>query len=217
MPPPPRETLARIEKEFGRIGLLLQHDRDLPSFTTLVAGKPISGSWWGHRRGKQIYALLEEFERKSGALSAKLVNGKITYVHRRMWNAFLELALHGQRTRVRLLSPPAKSLYQIVHKEKIVRVDELAAAGSDEAKALSAAARELEEGILVHGDSVHTASGAHARVLQSWPHWASAHGIARSKAYSLGRARREFSEALHRLQGESTHPLTMPLPVERHR
>ena len=72
-----RQTLARIEKEFGRIGLLLQHDRDLPSFTTLVAGKPIVGSWWGHRRGKVIYGLLEEFHRGAGTLSAKLVNGKI--------------------------------------------------------------------------------------------------------------------------------------------
>jgi hypothetical protein len=212
-----RETLARIEKEFGRIGLLLQHDRDLPSVTTLVVGKPIKGSWWGHRRGKEIYALLEEFHEGAGALSAKLVNGKITYVHRRLWSAFLELTMHGQRTRVRLLSVAAKSLHKVVTDETIVRVDELAATGFASAKELAGAARELEESVLVHGDSIHTASGAHTKVLQSWPGWVSANGVTRSKTYSLSRARREFAEALHRLQGESTHPLTMPLPVGRRR
>src|SRR5262249_47036644 len=152
-----------------------------------------------------------------GALSAKLVNGKITYVHRRLWKAFLELALHGQRTRARGLSALAKSLQKIVIAETIVRVDELTASGFAAAKAVAAAARELEERILVHGDSIHTASGAHTKVLQSWHGWATANEVAGGSAYSIGRARREFSEALHRLRGESTRPLTLPLPVERHR
>jgi hypothetical protein len=116
-----------------------------------------------------------------------------------------------------LLPAPAKSLYKLVLEQRTVRVDELAEAGSKEAKELAGAARELEESVLVHGDSFHTESGTHTRVLTAWPAWASEHRVARSKEYSLGRARREFSEALHRLQGESTHPLTMPLPVERHR
>jgi len=209
--------LATIEKEFKRIGLLLQHDRELPSFTTLVAGTPIAGSWWGHRRGKDIYQLLEDFHRGSGALSAKLVNGKITYVHRRLWQAFLELALHGQRTRARMLSAPAKSLYKIVLEKEIVRVDELTAAGFAASKELTVAARELEESILVHGDSLHTTSGLHTKVLRSWPGWASANKIALSPSYSIGRARREFTEALNRLKGDSVRSLTLPLPVERRR
>src|SRR5260221_4995305 len=83
MRPSVRGKLALIEEEFGRIGLLLQHDRELASFTALAAGEPIGGSWWGHPLGHDIYDLLGEFERGSGALSAKLVNGKSTFVHTR--------------------------------------------------------------------------------------------------------------------------------------
>ncbi len=212
-----QSTLARIEKEFARVGLLLQHDRDLPSFTTLVAGHAIAGSWWGHRRGKQIYRLLEAFERGAGALSAKLVNRKITYVHSRLWPAFIELALHGQRTRARAVSPLAKALFKVVAESDVARVDELAAIGFAAPRELAAAARELDEAILVHADSVHTSSGAHAKVLRSWTSWAGAHDVVRSTGYSLGRARREFSEALHRLQGDRVASLTLPLPVERRR
>jgi hypothetical protein len=211
------EKLVRIEKEFARIGLLLQHDRDLPSFTTLVVGRPVAGSWWGHRRGREIYRLLEEFQLRSGKLSAKLVNGKLTYVHKRLWPAFLELATHGERTRARRLSPLAKKLYKKVRDDDLVRVDELVTGEFADTRTLAAAARELEESILVHGDSVHTASGAHAKVLRSWTGWAATHGIVRPAAYTLGRARLDFGEALHRLQEGSTRPLTLPLPVERHR
>jgi hypothetical protein len=210
-------TLARIEKEFARLGLLLQHDRELPSFTTLVAGKPIAGSWWGHRRGRAIYRLLEEFSGRSGRLSAKIVNGKITYVHPRLWSAFLELALHGQRTRARSLSPLGKLLHEKVQSDEMVRVDALAQSGFASPRALTAASRELEEHVLVHAESVHTSSGAHAKELRSWPSWAAANEVVRSAAYPLGRARREFGEALRRLQEGSTRPLTSALPVERRR
>jgi hypothetical protein len=211
------KTLARIEKEFARLGLLLQHDSELPSFTTLVAGAPISGSWWGHRLGHEIFRLLGEFQEGLGALSAKIVNGKITYVHPRLWRPFLELALHGQRTRARKLSPLGKSLHKMVLKAESVRIDELAASGFAPQRALTGATRELEEAILVYADSVHTESGAHAKVIRSWASWASAHEIVRSAAYPLGRARREFTEALNRLQEGTARSLTSPLPVERRR
>jgi hypothetical protein len=47
-----------------------------------------------------------------------------------------------------------------------IRLDELGR-GFDR-KALSRAARELEEKLLVHGDQVHTEKGAHAKLLSSW-------------------------------------------------
>ena len=133
------DALAIIEKEFARIGLLLQHDRELPSFTTLVAGAPIAGSWWGHRLGHEIFRLLGEFHERSGELSAKIVNGKVTYVHPRLWSAFLKLALQGQRTRARKLSSLGRSIHRLVLKDESVRIDELAATGFAPQRALTAA------------------------------------------------------------------------------
>ena len=83
--------LHDVEAELARLGLLLQHDQTLPSVTARVAGAPIAGSWWGHARGSEIYDLLVAFEAGAGALAAKLVNGKVTFVHERLWSALLTL------------------------------------------------------------------------------------------------------------------------------
>jgi hypothetical protein len=204
--PPARGTLARIEREFVRLGLLLQHDSELPSFTALVAGGPIKGSWWGHPLGHDLYRLLGEFGRGSGLLSAKLVNGKITYVHPRLWQAFLKLARHDESVRMRALSPLAKSLRIRVVRARRLRIDELAASGVATQRQLTAAARELEENVLVHADSVHTATGAHAKVLQSWPDWARSNDVQFSR-YRLSDAREELAQAIRLLrQGASRSP-----------
>jgi hypothetical protein len=208
--PAARGTLARIEREFIRIGLLLQHDRELPSFTALVAGGPIKGSWWGHPLGHDIYRLLGEFGRGSGLLSAKLINGKITYVHPRLWRAFLKLAQHDESVRVRALSPLAKSLRIRVLRARRLRIDELAASGLATQRQLTAAARELEEDVLVHADSVHTPSGAHAKVLQSWPDWARSNDVQFSR-YRLSDAREELAQAVHLLRQGASRPPKVPL------
>jgi hypothetical protein len=88
----PQGALARVERELDRIGILLEHDKELASVTLLVAGEPKRGSWWGHPLGHEIYALLHELHERSGKLDAKLVNGKRTYVHARLWPAFLAVA-----------------------------------------------------------------------------------------------------------------------------
>ena len=197
--------LARIEEELARIGLLLQHDRELPSVTTLVAGSPIKGSWWGHPLGHDIFRVLGEFEHGPGALSAKLVNAKVTYVDRRLWQPFLTLVQHGATADARKLSPLAKSLQKRVVQEGVVRADELAASGVATKRELAAAARELEERILVHADSVHTESGAHAKVLQTWERWAASHALSVG-TYSLTAARAELAQAVDRLHKGTNRP-----------
>lgn len=207
---PPAGKLALVEKEFSRIGLLLLHDRGLPSFTALVAGSPIQGSWWGHPAGDEIYGLLGEFERRSGSLSAKLVEGKVTYVHPRLWQAFLTLVLHGQPVRARKLSPLAQSLRKLVLRKGPVRVDELAPSGFATSRVLAPAVRELETAVLVRTDSVHTESGAHAKVLRSWSQWATAAAISPTGC-SLEDARAELLKAADVLQHGSLRRRSVPL------
>src|SRR5262245_54795398 len=84
--------LHRAERAFDALGLLLRHDARLPSFTALIVGEPVRGSWWSHPQTHEIYDLLQRFHAGAGALSVKLVNGKVTYVHRRLWPALLGAA-----------------------------------------------------------------------------------------------------------------------------
>lgn len=203
------QALIRVERELERIGLLLEHDTALPSVTRLVAGEPIRGSWWGHPQGHAIYELLHELGERSGALDAKLVNGKVTYVHPRLWPAFLALARDPDPARRRGLSPLARRLLVRVE-DGPERLDVLRRAGFAESKQLTAAARELETRALVHSASVHTESGAHARVLQSWHAWVAARG-ARPAKRTLDTARRELVEAGARLAAGATKPVKLAL------
>jgi len=194
----PRGPLQRVEHELERIGVLLEHDQELPSVTALVAGEPIAGSWWGHRLGHAIYDLLHELSERSGQLDAKLVNGKITYVHPRLWPAFLAMAQDPDPSRTRGLSPLARELLERVASRGPQRADHLQRDGFAPGKALTAACRELEARVLVHSASLHTESGAHARLLQSWPTWLAGQRV-EPTARSKPRARAELAAALAEL------------------
>ena len=57
-----------------------------------MAGERIRGSWWGHPRGREIYRLSEAVTDSGEVLLCTLVDGKVTYVHRRLWPALVRLA-----------------------------------------------------------------------------------------------------------------------------
>jgi hypothetical protein len=85
----PRGALAFVEKH----GIVLQAARGpVPSLAEAVAGGPIRGSWWGHPRGREIYLAAETVVESEDVLVCKLVEGKVTYVHRRLWPALVRLA-----------------------------------------------------------------------------------------------------------------------------
>lgn len=192
-------TLTRIEREFERIGLLLQHDAELPSFTALFAGEPIRGSWWSHALAHPIYDSLHEFADRSGGLSAKIVNGKVTYVHARLWPAFLVRVQSPDARRTQGLSRTAQALRdQILETPSALRTDELRKSGFTDSKQLTSAIRELELRLLIHTGEVHTDSGAHAKLLMTWPAWAAEQKIAAPKP-SLAAANAELDQAVESL------------------
>jgi hypothetical protein len=74
-------------------GMLLESARGpLPNVATLVAGEPIKGSWWGHPRGHEIFNTLAELYESDDVVRMRLVNGKVTLVHRRVWPALVRVA-----------------------------------------------------------------------------------------------------------------------------
>jgi hypothetical protein len=64
----------------------------IPSLAQAIAGEPIRGSWWGHPKGNQIYMLLNDVSDSPDVMRCRLVDGKITLVHRRLWPALVKMA-----------------------------------------------------------------------------------------------------------------------------
>jgi hypothetical protein len=60
-----------------------------------VAGEPIVGGWWAHPKGKAIFAALSEIDDSVDVRCFKLIDGKVTFVHRRMWPALVRLGNAG--------------------------------------------------------------------------------------------------------------------------
>jgi len=63
-----------------------------PNLVEAIAGEPIKGSWWGHPAGKHIFAVLNAVADSEEVLVCRLIDGKITLVHRRLWPALVRLA-----------------------------------------------------------------------------------------------------------------------------
>ena len=64
----------------------------VPNLAELVAGEPIRGSWWGHPAGHAIFDAINEVADSGEVVRLRLVNGKITLVHRRVWPALVRVA-----------------------------------------------------------------------------------------------------------------------------
>ena len=74
-------------------GVLLESARGpIPNVAELVAGEPITGSWWGHRASHEIFEAINHLADAPDVARMRLVNNKVTLVHRRLWPALLRLA-----------------------------------------------------------------------------------------------------------------------------
>jgi len=69
----------------------------VPNLAETVVGAPIRGSWWAHAKGKEIFWLTRAVRNSNQVLVCRLLRGKITYVHRRLWPALVRLAYAFRR------------------------------------------------------------------------------------------------------------------------
>ena len=80
------EVSARLVVE----GVLLESARGpLTNVVELVVGEPIRGSWWGHPQGHRIFATINALAASPDVARMRLVNRRITLVHRRLWASLL--------------------------------------------------------------------------------------------------------------------------------
>ena len=64
----------------------------VPRLTEAIVNEPIKGSWWAHPRSHQIFAVFQAVTHSEDVLVCRLVNGKVTFVHRRLWPALVRAA-----------------------------------------------------------------------------------------------------------------------------
>ncbi len=173
-------SIARVLAELERWGMLLASDPALPSVSSVVAGRPIRGSWWADESGREIYSVLTALEDARGLAFLKLVAGKVTILHQRLEPPLLTLATCGEPWQRDGLSPLAVELLAVVEAEGTLRLDR--ARSIAPRQALARATAEMESRLLAYCGQEHTERGAHERVLASWRHWASTREIRRSEA-----------------------------------
>ena len=63
----------------------------IPNLADTIAGKAIPGSYWGHPKGDEIFVLTRAIRSSEEVLVCRLVDGKVTYVHRRLWASIFRL------------------------------------------------------------------------------------------------------------------------------
>lgn len=188
--PAPRlslESRTALHREFAERGLLLKQDARLPDVVGFLAGGPIRGSWWAHPGAHALFDALQEFAAGPDCLEVKLVAGKDTFVHRRLWPAVLGAALENAAWQTEGLSPAAALLLESLKPGEPV-------------KASGPPSREILTRLLAHGCQVHTESGKHVLQLEPWAAWQR-----RKKAKPLppDEARAHLEEALLSLGGRA--------------
>jgi hypothetical protein len=63
-----------------------------PRLTEAIVGESIKGSWWAHPKSHRIYAILGAVSESDQVLVCRLIEGRITFVHRRLWPSLVRLA-----------------------------------------------------------------------------------------------------------------------------
>ncbi len=93
-----QQALAFVERH----GIVLESARRaaMPSLAEAVAGEPLGGNWWGHPRARAIFAATRAVRAAPEVLTCRLVDGKVTFVHERLWPALARLAEHFPRDRI---------------------------------------------------------------------------------------------------------------------
>ncbi len=84
------QALAFVERH----GVVLESARHatIPSIAEAIAGRPIRGSWWAHAQGREIFAATRALRGAAQILTCRIVEGRVTYVHERLWPALARLA-----------------------------------------------------------------------------------------------------------------------------
>jgi len=198
------EAIAELENR----GLLLVHDNVFPSLTRLTIGEPIRGSWWAHPLSNDVYMVSQQLQHCGDVAMTKLVSGKETYLHRRLWPHLVAIGRAREAWQTEGLSAGAQEMIAEVERAGRIRMDQYRRARPG--KQTTEDARAIALRMLAFADDVHTESGAHARRLTTWRSWAKDHDIAMDSLPSASEARAELERIVREANAESSVSALLP-------
>jgi hypothetical protein len=203
-----RDFFKIVFGELEKTGLLLESDTRSPSVCSLIVGEPLRGSWWSHPQAHTIFWVNEQLEDHKDVLITKLIGGKVTFVHRRLWSCVMAIGKARADWQMRGLSTSAGSLLKAIDTAGQLRTDQLSWPRTARIKP-GDAARELEKKLLIVAQQIHTDSGAHAKALETWPHWAKRVGF-KSERIALEKAMERVNDRIERINMEFHAKLKLP-------
>jgi len=189
---------ANIFHQLERFGLLLVSDQNFPSVAYTIAQKQRKGSWWSYPEAHTIFAVNSMLEDHPDVLIMKLISGKVTFVHRELWGGVYSIAVARENWQMKPLSSAARALLKRIDADKSIETGVL---GKKFEPKPNIAARELEFHLLIHTKQVHTPTGAHAKILETWDQWAKAAAF-RGRSKDPVAARRSLENRLHSINAE---------------
>ena len=163
------KNFARVFRRLEEIGLLLVSGSEIPDVRGLITNRKSKGSWWADPAAQQIFQINEKLEDHRDVTIIKLVSRKVTFVHRQLWDHVFVVSAAQDHWQLSELSKDARLLLEEVDKSGSIRTDKLA---TKDKRRSGDVTRELEQRLLVHSDQIHTETGAHAKVIETWDHWA---------------------------------------------
>jgi hypothetical protein len=186
------DPIQAVLRTLAGSGLLLKQDKRIPNVVTLLTGESLQTSWWSHPKAHLIFGALSELSVHPDVLFTKLLYGKVTLVHRNLWPAFLAVASADEPWQLHGLSKSARRLLAAVKESE------------SRARCSGKTVRELELRLLVHAEEVHTESGRHELMVESWKVWSRRVGIHAMR--STTDARKQLEAAVEAM-GASTSAL----------
>jgi hypothetical protein len=207
-----RQLISKVRGDLRQFGLLPFAGSECLSVVSVVVGAPLTGSWWGHPAGQLIYRVGNGLEDDDDVLFVKLWRGRVTLVHRRLWPALVRVGTARSGWQTDTLGADPRRLLSLIDRDGSVRSDRIPTDFAPGARGFRPALRELERRLLVVTRSVHTPSGAHALVGESWSAWSTRVGAPRFSG-SVASAEGALEVAASRL-GLGTHAVS-PLPWTR--
>ena len=204
---------AQFDRVFAQLqdeGLLLLSDADFPNVTGLITGERVRGSWWSHKQSQDIFVVSEMLEDHPDVMTMKLLSGKVTFVHRELWNRIYSIGVAREEWQLKKLSPNASKLLKMLDDAGSLQTDKVA----DQVRPKPGeAARELELRLLVYARQMHGESGAHLKILETWNAWAKRIKF-RGRATPAATARRFLEEHVAKINNKYDAAARLPWPTD---
>ena len=175
----------RLLDRLASVGLLLQQDQTRDNIVRILTSETLGTPGWDHPLANHIFKVLEGVSEHPDITLCKLISGKVTFVHRRLWPSLYTVGASKEDWQLQSLTDDERHLLDRIESAGVVVNP-------------GAPAKKLAKLLLVHTAQVHSSSGKHITVATSWDVWAGEHAITR---IPVGEAKRILVDATFLIQG----------------